>query len=45
MSIKKNKEPYEAPSIRVFEVKIEGVICQSLTDPTDYNNGGDPFTF
>ena len=29
MEIKKNKELYDAPSTRVFEVKIEGVICQS----------------
>ena len=41
MEIKKNKELYEAPSTRVFEVKIEGVICQSLPegalqDPNDY---------
>ena len=45
MEIKKNKDLYEAPSTRVFEVKIEGVICGSLTDPDDYNNGGDPFAF
>ncbi|MBO4692608.1 MAG: hypothetical protein J5604_07550 [Bacteroidales bacterium] len=30
MEIKKNnKELYEAPSIQMFEVKIEGVICES----------------
>ena len=50
MEIKKNKDLYEAPSTRVFEVKIEGVICQSLPegalqDPNDYTLGGDPFTF
>ncbi len=46
MEIKKNKELYEAPSTRVFEVKIEGVICQSgLNDPTDYIPGDDPFQF
>ena len=45
MEIKNNKELYEAPSTRVFEVKQEGVICGSLTDPDDYNNGGDPFAF
>ena len=40
------KVVYEAPSVRVFEFKIEGVICQSgLTNPTDYPNGGDPFVF
>ena len=50
MEIKKNKELYEAPSTRVFEVKTEGVICQSLPegalqDPNDYTPGGDPFAF
>ena len=45
MEIKNNKDLYEAPSTRVFEVKTEGVICGSLTDPDDYNNGGDPFAF
>ena len=29
MEIKKHKELYDAPSTRVFEVKTEGVICQS----------------
>lgn len=46
MEIKKNKELYDAPSTRVFEVKIEGVICHSgLNDPTDYIPGDDPFQF
>jgi len=36
---------YEAPSSMVIEVKQEGVICASLTDPSDYPNGGDPFAF
>ena len=45
MEIKKNKELYDAPSTKVFEVKTEGVICQSLTDPTDYPGGVDPFAF
>lgn len=46
MEIKKNKELYDAPSMLVFEVKTEGVICTSgLDDPNDYNNGGDPFGF
>lgn len=43
MEIFNNKELYEAPSIQMFEVKTEGVICQSLTNPTDYTGGGDPF--
>ena len=29
MEIKNNKELYEAPSIQMFEVKTEGVICAS----------------
>ena len=42
----KHKELYDAPSTRVFEMKIEGVICQSgLDDPTDYIPGDDPFKF
>ena len=32
MEIKKNKELYDAPSTRVFEVKQEGVICASNGD-------------
>ena len=44
MEIKKNKELYDAPSIRVVDLKIEGIICGSgLDDPSDYLNGGDPF--
>lgn len=39
------KELYLSPEVKTFEVKIEGVICGSLTDPDDYNNGGDPFAF
>ena len=44
MEIVNNKELYEAPSTLVYEVKIEGVICQSpLNDPSDYESGDDPF--
>ena len=39
------KELYLSPEVKTFEVKTEGVICVSLTDPNDYNNGGDPFAF
>ena len=44
------KTYYEAPAITVVEVKIEGVVCQSLPegtlqDPNDYTPGGDPFAF
>ena len=50
MEIKKNKDLYDAPSMRVFEAKIEGIVCQSaplwvLEKPADYENGGDPFNF
>ncbi len=38
-----SKNLYEAPSITIVEVKQKGVICNSLPDPTDYNNGGNPF--
>ena len=40
------KELYLSPEVKTFEVKIEGVICQSgLNDPTDYIPGDDPFQF
>ena len=44
MEIKKNKELYDAPSMLVFEVKTEGVICTSgIPDPLDpFTPGGDP---
>lgn len=46
---RKDKSFYEAPSITIVEVKIEGVICQSglnkLDNPADYLDGGDPFVF
>ena len=40
----KHKELYDAPSMLVFEVKTEGVICQSNPAPTgasfdDYTDG------
>jgi len=40
-----NKLLYTAPEVEVLEVKTAAVICGSLTDPEDYNNGGDPFEF
>ena len=40
------KKLYLSPEVKTFEVKIEGIICQSgLNDPTDYTPGGDPFAF
>ena len=41
------KELYLTPKAEVFEVKQEGVICDSgrLNSPDNYNNGGDPFAF
>ena len=47
MVMKKNKELYYTPSMRIFEVKTEGVICTSglLDDPADYLPVDDPFMF
>ena len=46
------KELYFSPEADVFEVKTEGVICQSLVededvllDPDDYTPAPDPFGF
>ncbi len=39
----KKKEMYLPPEVDISEMKAEGVICGSLTDPEDYYNGGDPF--
>lgn len=43
------KELYNAPAAKVVELKTQGVLCQSapalsLDDPSDYANGGDPFS-
>ena len=40
-----NKLLYTAPEVEVLEVKTAAVICGSLTDPTDYPGGVDPFIF
>ncbi len=46
---REDKTFYEAPSITIVEVKLEGVICQSVLDgldnPADYFDNGDPFVF
>lgn len=39
------KELYHSPEVKTFEVKTEGVICVSLTDPDDYTSTPDPFGF
>ena len=39
------KELYLSPEVKTFEVKTEGVICVSLTDPDDYTPAPDPFGF
>lgn len=39
------KEQYYSPEVLILEVKSEGVICGSLTDPADYPSGIDPFNF
>ena len=45
MKIKYKKELYDAPSMHIFEVKTEGVICAS-GDPQDYDNPfGDQLIF
>ena len=36
------KKHYDAPSTLVFEVKIEGFVCQSILDILDDNGGGMP---
>ena len=40
------KELYTSPEVKVFNVRIEGVICQSgdMTIP-DWQNDGNPLTF
>ncbi|MBP5228884.1 MAG: hypothetical protein J6Z32_01890 [Bacteroidales bacterium] len=45
MKIKNKKELYKVPTIMIVEMKTEGIICQSLTNPTDYPGGVDPFNF
>ena len=41
------KEMYYSPEMKVFEVKIEGVICVSsnsdVAEMPGYPGGGDPF--
>ena len=39
------KELYLSPEVKIFEVKQEGVICDSgrLNSPNNYDDGGDPF--
>ena len=38
------KKKYEKPAMQVFELKQQPqILAGSLNDPTDYNNGGDPF--
>lgn len=39
------KEQYYSPEVLILEVKSEGIICGSLTDPADYPSGIDPFNF
>ena len=39
------KEMYLSPEVDIFEVKTEGVICGSITDPDDYIPAEDPFLF
>ena len=44
------KELYLSPEVKTVEVKIVGVVCQSLPegtllDPNDYTPAPDPFAF
>ena len=44
------KEMYLSPEVKTVEVKIVGVVCQSLPegtllDPNDYTPAPDPFAF
>ena len=39
------KEMYLSPEVTAFEMKTEGIICGSLTDPNDYSPAEDPFLF
>jgi len=44
------KEMYFSPEVKTVEVKIVGVVCQSLPegallDPNDYTPAPDPFAF
>ena len=44
------KELYLSPEVKTVEVKIVGVVCQSLPegtllDPNDYTQAPDPFGF
>ena len=43
MEIKKNKELYDAPSMLVFEVKTEGIICTSGDNPAPTGAGFDDY--
>ena len=49
MEIKKNKELYEAPSTRVFEVKQRTQLLagsgDDIPNSDPYTPGGDPFSF
>lgn len=39
-----NKETYQTPSVLIFEVKTEGVICQSVGNRGNYTEDDDnPF--
>lgn len=42
------KQNYETPEASVFEVKIQGIVCQSkntMEKPKDYEQGENPFLF
>ena len=42
----KQKKQYEQPVTEVVEMRVTNqLLAGSLTDPSDYPDGGDPFTF
>lgn len=40
MKIMNNKQQYSSPEAEVFEVKTEGVVCDSIS-ALDYEDGGE----
>ena len=45
MLMEQEKQCYICPEVAILEVRTGGIICGSLTDPDDYDNGGDPLKF
>jgi hypothetical protein len=47
MTTIKEKRKYEKPAMQVFELRQQPQILagSGLSDPNDYGNGGDPFSY